>query len=41
MFQSANWPLSSLALLSVDLEAVARRLKLNRSGFGGDFRLWL
>ncbi|MGW1728312.1 hypothetical protein ACWCQK_36175 [Streptomyces sp. NPDC002306] len=28
MFQSATWPLSSLALLSVDLEAVARRLKL-------------
>ncbi|TXR99780.1 hypothetical protein EAO73_28055 [Streptomyces sp. col6] len=29
MFQSATWPLSSLALLSVDLEAVARRLKLS------------
>ncbi|MFD4153707.1 hypothetical protein ACFWR4_13300 [Streptomyces hydrogenans] len=28
MFQSVTWPLSSLALLSVDLEAVARRLKL-------------
>ncbi len=28
MFQSATWPLSSLALLSVDLEAVARRLRL-------------
>ncbi len=29
MFQSAAWPLSSLALLSVDLEAVARRLRLS------------
>lgn len=28
MFQSATWPLSSLALLAVDLEAVARRLRL-------------
>ncbi|MBV2155066.1 hypothetical protein [Kitasatospora sp. SUK 42] len=28
MFQSAAWPLRSLALLSVDLDAVARRLKL-------------
>lgn len=28
MFQSAAWPLRSLALLSVDLEAVARRLRL-------------
>ncbi|MGW7613482.1 hypothetical protein ACWGKW_40820 [Streptomyces sp. NPDC054766] len=28
MFQSAAWPLSSLALLSVDLEAVALRLRL-------------
>ncbi|MFE2912452.1 hypothetical protein ACFXI0_07845 [Kitasatospora indigofera] len=28
MFQSATWPLISLALLSVDLEAVARRLRL-------------
>ncbi|MFF2385593.1 hypothetical protein [Streptomyces sp. NPDC058108] len=28
MFQSAAWPLSSLAMLAVDLDAVARRLKL-------------
>ncbi|MGW6467752.1 hypothetical protein [Streptomyces rubiginosohelvolus] len=28
MFQSATWPLSTLALLSVELEGVARRLKL-------------
>ncbi|MFB7453477.1 hypothetical protein [Streptomyces sp. NPDC056194] len=28
MFQSVTWPLNSLALLSVDLEAVARRLRL-------------
>ncbi|MGW0877844.1 hypothetical protein ACWD3Z_46445 [Streptomyces sp. NPDC002740] len=28
MFQSAGWPLHSLALLSVDLDAVARRLRL-------------
>lgn len=28
MFQSVTWPLSPLALLSVDLEAVARRLRL-------------
>ncbi|MFJ7258175.1 hypothetical protein ACIQWV_37985 [Streptomyces sp. NPDC098085] len=28
MFQSAAWPLRSLALLSVDLEVVARRLRL-------------
>ncbi|MFE4977751.1 hypothetical protein ACFRAR_37315 [Kitasatospora sp. NPDC056651] len=28
MFQSAPWPLISLALLSVDLEAVAWRLSL-------------
>ncbi|MFC8898330.1 hypothetical protein [Streptomyces cinereoruber] len=28
MFQSVAWPLNSLALLSVDLETVARRLKL-------------
>ncbi|MCW8100360.1 hypothetical protein [Streptomyces tauricus] len=28
MFQSAAWPLYSLALLSVDLDAVARRLRL-------------
>ncbi|MER7766938.1 hypothetical protein [Kitasatospora sp. NPDC096140] len=28
MFQNATWPLSALALLSVDLDAVARRLRL-------------
>lgn len=28
MFQSVTWPLNSLALLSVNLEAVARRLRL-------------